>query len=194
MTAYFKYKTPSLFSYFLSKELFSLHNINFLDKQISSLPSQEGEAMFNPITDNSRKSIIKWIPNNSTFSGLYNILQNYILESNLSQWNFDITFSIDPIQYTVYNSGNYGKYDWHIDGMNNDRKLSIVIQLTDPNEYEGGDLELYFPHPKSPEIFRVPKERGKVIVFPSYLYHRVTPVTKGIRKSLVWWVGGAPFR
>jgi PKHD-type hydroxylase len=73
-----------------------------------------------------------------------------------------------------------------------DRKLSLIIQLTDPSEYEGGDFQFDsdIPQPDPAEI----KQRGTVIVFPSFLRHRVTPVTSGVRRSLVSWVEGPKFR
>jgi PKHD-type hydroxylase len=70
--------------------------------------------------------------------------------------------------------------------------MSIVIQLTDPSEYEGGDFEIDSQYPQLPkeEI----REKGSVLVFPSFIPHRVTPVTKGVRRSLVSWIEGPKFR
>jgi PKHD-type hydroxylase len=72
----------------------------------------------------------------------------------------------------------------------NTRKISITVQLSDPNDYEGGVLELNVGN----TIVQMPKEKGCAVLFPSYILHRVTPVTKGIRKSLVLWVGGTTFK
>jgi PKHD-type hydroxylase len=66
----------------------------------------------------------------------------------------------------------------------------MVVQLTDPDEYEGGELELCL----GGEPFVVPREQGTLITFPSYVLHRVKPTTKGTRHSLVGWVTGRPFR
>ena len=79
------------------------------------------------------------------------------------------------------------------------RKVSIVCNITDPSEYEGGQLEIVDPSmaPDDPEeerIIKISKERGQVCVFPSFLYHRVTPITKGTRYSLVCWLRGPEFR
>jgi PKHD-type hydroxylase len=68
------------------------------------------------------------------------------------------------------------------------RKLSLVCQLSDPSEYEGGELQI-----NTGEIFTPEKQKGTVILFPSYLLHRVTPVTKGTRRSLVLWIEGPAF-
>jgi PKHD-type hydroxylase len=92
----------------------------------------------------------------------------------------------------VYESDN-SHYDWHQDinpnTFNSPRKFSLVLQLSDPSEYEGGNLEIF-----SDKIHVVEKKRGMVVGFPSYMPHRVTPVVSGIRKSLVIWVCGPPFR
>ena len=85
-----------------------------------------------------------------------------------------------------------GFYDWHTDfaGITPRRKLSISVQLSRPEDYDGGDLELLFT--SSP--YKAARERGKFIVFPSFCLHRVTPVTRGTRWSLVAWVLGTRWR
>jgi len=75
-------------------------------------------------------------------------------------------------------------------GKYSKRKISITVQLSDPDEYEGGDFEFLI----GKEIIKLPRKKGCAIVFPSYFLHRVTPVTKGTRKSLVLWGSGQPFR
>ena len=72
----------------------------------------------------------------------------------------------------------------------NQRKISMTVQLSDGGEYEGGDFEIM----RNREPEKLPKGKGTVLVFPSYILHRVTPVTSGIRKSLVLWLGGASFK
>lgn len=99
------------------------------------------------------------------------------------------------VQYTEYHASEGGKYDWHHDvdwnsTANTDRKLSLTIQLSHPSEYDGGDFEFS-------EVTALPdyaKEQGTVMVFPSYLAHRVTPLTRGIRRSLVAWFSGPTWR
>jgi PKHD-type hydroxylase len=70
------------------------------------------------------------------------------------------------------------------------RKLSITVQLSDPSEYEGGELQFMI----NQHIITAPKEKGTAIIFPSFALHRVTPVTKGARKSIVGWIGGPPYK
>ena len=125
---------------------------------------------------------------------------------NYSGWNYDLTF-IEAFQLTHYYEGNF--YDWHSDvfeepvirnNIPHNRKVSASIFLNDPEEYEGGELDLELRGPKTRESeegerfdsFKLPK--GSIILFPSHIWHRVRPVTSGVRKSLVLWVQGPSFR
>ena len=138
-----------------------------------------------------RKSRIKWIHHDDKSWWVYDKLVKHIQEANKT-WGFAINSIIDSIQYTEYYEGG-GHYDWHMDVGNypmNNRKISVTIQLSSPDEYEGGDLEFWVG--RTPD--KAPREHLLAILFPSYLMHRVTPITKGTRKSLVLWVGGDTFR
>ena len=124
------------------------------------------------------------------------ILLRGVNKLNGSCFNVDITQAIDQIQFTEYDAQYKGRYDWHHDidwgnDKNYDRKLSIVVQLSDGDDYEGCNFE--FSEVQSPpaEQFR---QQGSVLVFPSYLTHRVTEITKGTRRSLVAWVRGPRWR
>ena len=89
----------------------------------------------------------------------------------------------------MYTAENQGKYDWHLDVGKDDisrRKLSAVVLLSDPSEFDGGELQIMTS--KDPKT--VPLKRGSIVFFPSFLLHRVTPVTRGERRSLVFWVEG----
>ena len=120
---------------------------------------------------------------------------------NYSGWNFDIEF-IESIQLSHYYDGHF--YDWHTDSFVNpviqndkpyNRKVSLSVFLNDPEEYEGGELDLEIRGPnieKRYDTFKLPK--GSVVVFPSHTWHRVRPVTSGVRKSLVLWIQGPPFK
>ena len=135
-------------------------------------------------------------------------LQPYIDRANrLSGWNFDIEDS-EPCQFTIYNEGQY--YGWHTDSsggyyeterMNGlIRKLSVTVSLSHPHEYEGGMLEFNTRRQDEPddksEIIKCKEilPRGSICVFPSYTHHRVSPVTKGRRLSLVQWNLGKEWR
>ena len=173
--------------------------INDILQFSESLPTKKAEVNDQTDIDTTRQSYIKWINFSDETSNLFNFLTDIFKQVNSLYYNFNIEGSYDSIQYTEYHHSIQGKYDWHMDsgfsmGYPN-RKLSLTIQLSDPTEYEGGDVEVWYPDPnKGNLIEKLPREKGKVIIFPSYLWHRVTPVTKGVRKSLVWWVGGTIWR
>jgi PKHD-type hydroxylase len=148
----------------------------------------------NVADDHIRKSQIKWLPLIQGESGwIYNKIFKLMDEANSAIWGFDIHACLDSIQYTVYEEGG-GHYDWHMDvGPHpiNHRKISCVIQLSDANDYEGGDLQIWVG---GKEPYTVPKGKGNVVFFPSFCMHRVTPITSGIRKSLVLWMGGDSYK
>jgi len=140
---------------------------------------------------------------------IYNEVQPFIHEANkLAGWNFEWDWS-ESCQFTKYKLNQF--YDWHCDSWEapynepNDltrhgkiRKLSVTCSLSDPKDYEGGELEFDFRNtdPDKPSIKKYAEisERGSIVVFPSHVWHRVKPVTKGIRYSLVIWNLGYPFK
>tara|TARA_R110000803_G_scaffold75287_1_gene139634 strand:+ start:22 stop:615 length:594 start_codon:yes stop_codon:yes gene_type:complete len=142
-----------------------------------------------------RKASIKWILENSNSLWLYNLLISYAHSANNNYYKFNIDTTVDHLQYSEYYGDQKGVFNWHFDLSPTypTRKLTLILQLSPPDEYEGGELQLK-KYNEEDGIYSIEKKLGKIIVFPSYLYHRVTPVTKGTRKSLVLWVGGAPFR
>ena len=143
------------------------------------------------VVSDYRISDIAWIPDNHETGWIYKKIADYTKIANKEMWNFDVWGYQDSLQYTIY-YGDGGHYDWHMDtgmGISN-RKISCVVQLSDPGEYEGGDLQI---NPGG-SIITVPKALGLVCFFPSFLLHRVTPLTGGVRRSLVTWLCGANFR
>ena len=128
-----------------------------------------------------------------------------IQEANVvAKWNLSIT-GHESMQFTKYNKGQF--YDWHYDSWvdpyenNTVRKLSVTVSLSDENDFEGGDLEFAIQdnNAKKPlkKILRTCHEvrkKGSLVVFPSFLWHRVTPVIRGTRYSLVIWSTGEPYR
>ena len=159
-----------------------------------SYPKQKGTVVSDEHKEgvsDYRISDISWLDDNPQTSWIYQKLSDYAKIANKEMWNFDIWDFHDGLQYTTY-YGDGGHYDWHADlgpGISN-RKLSCVLQLSDPGEYEGGDLQM---NPGG-NILTVQKELGLLCFFPSFLLHRVTPLTGGVRKSLVTWLCGANLR
>ena len=128
---------------------------------------------------------------------IYNLIYNLGLEVNNKAYGFDLN-NLETCQFTLYDSKNKGKYDWHIDTdwiSDNcyHRKVSVVLQLSDPSEYEGGKLEIRNSGCTEQDKINM-MQKGSVITFPSFMEHRVTPVTKGKRLSLIGWMLGAKFR
>ena len=154
-----------------------------------------------------RKSDLVWL--NDTW--IYKEIHPFIHQANKSAgWNYEWDRS-ESCQFTKYKHNQY--YDWHCDSWNKPykkegpdkgkiRKLSVTCQLTDGSEYTGGELEFdfrdYDPHMRDEfKHLQQAKEilpKGSIIVFPSFLWHRVKPVTKGTRYSLVLWNLGYPFK
>lgn len=138
-----------------------------------------------------RRSIIRWMHWEESTHWVYERIGNMINEAN-GIWGFDLIGFGESIQYTEYHHEDKGMYDWHVDvggGVLSTRKISIVIQLDHPTDYEGGDLILKRGAGDEP-VF---KQKGSVVMFPSYMLHRVTPVTGGLRRTAVLWATGPHF-
>jgi PKHD-type hydroxylase len=138
---------------------------------------------------NIRKSTIAWIDIQEDSRWLYEKVWNTFQAVN--RWfRFDLFGLVDEIQFARYSVGD--RFDWHLDtggGQTSTRKLSMSVQLCDDDEYSGGDLEMCACPRLEPR-----RRRGTIIVFPSFLAHRVTPITSGSRCSLVAWAHGPVFR
>lgn len=139
-----------------------------------------------------RNSEIAWIPFTENTKWLYERIGIIVTEFNDQYYRFNLSGLSEDLQYTVYDANRGAEhYDWHIDTVGKGvvpRKLSLVLQLSDIDDYEGGDLIL---HGATKECMS--KKRGYITMFPSYMLHKITPVTKGIRKSLVVWISGPQF-
>lgn len=142
-----------------------------------------------------RESKVGWIPLNDKSQLIYDRLAYILRNLNGQFYKFDLYGFSEDLQYTVYEENTKGHYTWHRDnGVASigavPRKLSMVLQLSDPSDYEGGDLEIF----TAAEPQQVKKAKGLIAAFPSYTLHRVTPVTKGTRKTLVVWATGPSFK
>lgn len=138
-----------------------------------------------------RRSKVSWINNSSDTQWIFKKLANVAAALNSQFYRFDLTGFGESIQLTNYDQSEQGMYGWHQDyNASISRKLSLVLQLTDPAQYEGGNLQIMTS--SNPQTVR--KQRGLVVAFPSYVLHQVTPVTKGNRQSLVAWISGPAFK
>ena len=177
-------------NHYVISDAFNKEELEWINNLQELYPFQEATVVGD--VDGIRKSEIKWIHPDDKSLWVYERITQYAQQANNELWKFNLHSIIDSIQYTVYYEGG-GHYGWHVDiGPNsiNHRKISITIQLSDPDDYEGGDLEIW----TGGEFKTIERKQGCAILFPSFLMHRVTPVTKGIRKSLVLWLGGDSYK
>jgi PKHD-type hydroxylase len=143
------------------------------------------------IDTKTRTSHISWIPFKK-MTEMYKTLEKVMKQTNGNHFGFDGMQITEMAQYTEYPEGGF--YDWHTDNDVNCqneppvRKISMTCLLSPEHEFEGGDLELM------KEGKAVKLKQGHAIFFASFVRHRVAPVTRGNRKSLVMWFGGTPFK
>ena len=140
---------------------------------------------------NKRTTTISWLPFDE-MKEMYNDINNFIQKANLNHFGFGDVQITEQAQFTEYPEGGF--YDWHMDcdvAMAHEppvRKISMTLLLSPENQFEGGDLELMAPGK------RAKLKQGHAVIFASFINHRVAPVTRGVRQSLVMWFGGTPFR
>ena len=176
--------------------------LNTVEKIINdSSKLKWGDAVIHP--DNT--SLVRhcktcFLDYNKELDNLFGILVEDF-NRNHSGWNYDIE-CMESIQLTHYFEHDF--YDWHVDTLpkpmiNNDvsynRKISATVWLNDPEEYEGGEFDIEIKGPREDiryDTLKLPK--GSIVIFPSNRWHRVRPVTSGVRKSLVIWFQGPSFR
>jgi PKHD-type hydroxylase len=181
------------FNYYYFTNAFTPEELDMIKTIGNSYPKQLAEVGGGDDSQVSdyRKSEISWIPEEPNNQWLYDKIAQYAISANKEMWNFDIWGYHDSLQFTNY-YGDGGHYDWHADlgpGISN-RKLSVVLQLSDPKDYVGGELQMN----TGGGITSVAKEYGSLCFFPSFVLHRVTPLTSGTRTSLVTWLCGANLR
>ena len=171
----------------------------FTEQELNWLQEKARQAEINArvggspgVNPDVRRSQISWLLNTPDASWVFEKLADVCSKVNSKYFRFDLTGFGEPLQLTNYEESENGMYGWQVDYNSGSisRKLSVVVQLTDPSEYEGGNLQVLSG--SQPENIR--KQRGLVAFFPSYTLHQVTPVTSGNRQSLVAWVSGPAFK
>lgn len=178
--------------------------VNLIEKDLNQPDTNLEQAKtFGGVTLEKRDSRTCWVPSLHWTVGF---CYHYVLRANRENFLYDIAgFDGESMQYTSYKEGEY--YNWHIDAgietsfkpkenkqenfvvTNSEqiRKLSFILQLSDPDDYEGGEVQLMDSDGKT---FFAPKTRGTIVIFDSRLKHRVKKVISGHRKSIVGWVVG----
>jgi PKHD-type hydroxylase len=139
-----------------------------------------------------RKSKNSWISYNSETKWIFEKLEDIVKNENKIFYKFCLDGFLEDLQYTIYDEKD-SFYDAHKDlgiHRNSLRKISIVIMLSNPKDYSGGNLEIF----NGKEYLPTPKNQGDLIIFPSFEWHRVTKIESGIRKTLVGWVSGPFFK
>jgi len=184
------------------------------DREVQAITGSYGrdrDLKAQPLTKAELKDLKKKRDSNVMWMNdrwIYKEIHPYIHQANKNAgWNFEWDFS-ESCQFTIYKKGQY--YDWHCDSWDKPyseegptkgkiRKLSVTVSLTDPTQYKGGELEFDFRQndPDKKRKIRTCTEilpKGSLVVFPSFVWHRVKPITKGERNSLVIWSLGYPFK
>ena len=151
-------------------------------------------GMNNPkggVNKKKRTTTISWIPF-TKLPQMYKRIDQTLQTINMNHFGFQDVKITEPAQFTEYPKGGF--YDWHMDLDVNGtheppvRKISMTILLSDPSTFKGGHLE-FMEKNKMPSL-----KQGQAIFFASFIRHRGAPVTKGMRRSLVMWFGGQPFK
>jgi PKHD-type hydroxylase len=177
---------------------------NFLTEEdinkILNLPEwnnlKEGQIGNERVNTSIRDSKINWLSLNQETLEIYQKISNTISFVNSRFFNFDLSGLYEQIQLGLYDSKDKGHYDWHIDCGYEDytnvpRKLSMALLLNSTEDFEGGEFQVKIDSDVSKNL---ELKKGRAWFFPSWVLHRVAPVTKGVRKSLVVWAGGPSFK
>jgi PKHD-type hydroxylase len=182
-----------------------ISSVDFTPEEVARMNAMFSQDILTPapliegrVNENARISDVKfYYPEEDNF-WIFEKLNFIIDSSNQHVWNFDLN-GYDSFQYTEYRASQGGKYDFHTDidytgGNSPDpqtRKLSLSLFLNEPGvDYEGGEFQMLV----GSQPMSIKQTAGGVLLFPSWVVHRVTPVTRGVRKSLVVWVTGPKFR
>ena len=177
-----------------TKPIFTPEQCKLIIEAGRSEPRQQGQVgggATGTIDTKTRTSHISWIPFKKMLD-MYKDIEKLMQKTNRNHFGFDGMTLTEPAQYTEYPEGGF--YDWHIDSDINCaheppvRKISMTCLLSPESEFEGGDLEVM----SEGKVAKL--KQGQIVFFASFVRHRVKPVIKGNRKSLVMWFGGTPLR
>jgi PKHD-type hydroxylase len=183
---------PTLVPMIAASKAFSAADCDSICQIGMQMEHRKGEFTAPEQNAEARRSTIALIPQSSAVQWIYDRIFGVVAQFNRQYWQFDLAGS-ERLQFGRYGVGEH--YDWHMDlgsrGTFTLRKLSVSVQLSDPESYEGGDLEINMGSFSK----MASREKGALIIFPSYALHKVHPVTQGERRSLVAWiVGNGPLR
>lgn len=187
-------KNVDYFNYYYFENAFSDEEIDYIINLGESLGTETATIAGSAREENLeyRNSQVSWIMFDEENRWIFDRLGEMVVTANSEMWNFDLVAFGDNIQYTKYEGSVGGHYNWHSDiGESvSHRKLSLIVQLSDEEEYDGGLVQFNIGH----KILDLPKTKGSVFIFPSFLLHRVNPIVDGTRRSLVSWITGPNLR
>ena len=194
-------RRKSFFPFIWWNEIFSNEEIEKIKSVCDVEKLEKSTTIGNTVTEGYRESEVKFINVNDNTQWIFEKFNDLITKVNNEYYNFDLN-GYDKFQYTVYRSEVKGQYDWHMDtvmhngsleNFDDTRKLTCVMLLSEPNtEFTGGEFQINTGNqdfPSTPEM-----KKGTIVVFPSFMIHKVKPVLLGVRKSIVIWVEGPKFR
>jgi PKHD-type hydroxylase len=157
--------------------------------------AQIGVDAHGQVNPEKRITNVGWMGANEQTAHIWQKIVGAVGEVNRRFFHYDLTGCYEPAQLGIYKAEDQSHYNWHSDGSvvssTTPRKLSMSLLLDDPSHFEGGELQVM---PNSDSAQSLEQKRGRAWFFPSWMLHRVTPVTKGTRRSLVLWVGGPAFK
>lgn len=183
-------ENKDLLGFYWFKGGFSKDDCEQIKQQARVFPQMKATTFAEGEDDPNRNSTVRWIEPTPDTRWIFESIQNFAIEANSELFKTAITGFTENIQYTEY-EGKGTHYDWHPDigPSKNKRKISVVVQLSDPADYKGGELIINTGHEVATN-----NEQGSVILFPSILLHKVSPLISGNRYSLVSWVSGPAWR
>jgi PKHD-type hydroxylase len=175
------------------EDAFTRQELDWLQQKAkeATQEAQVGGGNGGVVNSNIRRSELNWLHKNSECAWVFEKLAHVASSLNADYFGFELTGFGEALQLTNYHEARQGNYTWHQDfGGAISRKLSMVLQLSEPCDYEGGELQIL----SGKEPTSIQKKRGLITVFPAWTLHQVTPVTRGTRQTLVTWISGPSFK
>lgn len=175
-------------------QAFSVRECERIIATVASSPAEEALLVGKTRDHNQRRAELVWVDNVDGMGWVMNRLIELVRKSNSDQFGFDLRDFAESPQVATYRASSGGHFAWHSDigdgPLARQRKLTLVLQLSKPGSYEGGDLQVM----PGAQVLAASRDQGCVSIFPSFALHQVTPVTRGKRHSLTVWAHGPSFR
>ncbi|AHD00168.1 2OG-Fe(II) oxygenase [Leisingera methylohalidivorans] len=165
-----------------------------ISRKVNAEPESEARLVGQTRDHNLRRADVVWLDDVPGTGWVMDRLISLVRRANRELFNFDLREFAESPQAAGYKAKDGGHFAWHSDigdgPVAGKRKLTLMVQLSKPGAYDGGDLEVM----PGAHVVAASRAQGSVTVFPSFLLHQVTPVTRGARQSLTVWAHGPAFR